>query len=55
MTVFILPHFGVFSDINNFWMFIPNSFYTTYKELNNILEFLFVLNITCIKPFDSFD
>ena len=51
MTVFIPPYFEVFSNINNFWVFIPVFFYTTCE----ILKFLFVLDITCIKLFDGFN
>ena len=54
-TIFILLCFGVFSNINNFWMFIPNSFCAISKSLDNVFKTFFALNVIYIKIFDGFD
>ena len=55
ITVFIPPCLGVFSDINNFWMFIPSSFYIISESYYNMFKDFFPLNILHIKPFDGFN
>ena len=55
MTVFILPCFGVFSDVYNFRMLEPNFFCTFSKDLNNVFETIFVAYVIHINIFDGFD
>ena len=54
MTIFILPIFWVFSDIDDFQVFIPYSFRVASKWLNDLFENFFTLNILHIKSLDGF-
>ena len=54
VAVFVLPLLWMFSDINNFQVFIPYSFSNANKQLNDLIKDFFTLNILHIHFFDGF-
>jgi len=43
----------MFHDINDFWIIIPYSFSSTSKQLDNLVEDIFILNILHICSFND--